>query len=216
MKKHLWILAAVCFALAALFSVLPMPWYWLQVVLRICSLPLMVGAVLLMVKALMKSAPAEQVSAGFETPLPAKGWLPAPPMLPQNLPLEERALGSLRGAVTSMEAMQETFSQTPMLQWQFERICTGCKAVLNAVEQEGASPSDAADFAVQYLPSAMQYLMACKRDRCPENSVQTLARIAVACERQQDALQLGEYVTFEQEYYALRNDLQQAAFRWEV
>lgn len=216
MKKRLWISAAVCFVLAALFSVLPMPWYWLQVVVRVAALPLMIGAVLLLVNALMKTTSSDQVTVGFEKPLPAKGQLPAPPKLPQNLPLEESALGSLRGAVSSMENMRETFSENPMLEWQFERICTSCKAVLEVVEEENGDAKQAADFAVQYLPSVMQYLLACKRERCPENAVQALARIAVACERQQDALKMGEYVTFEQEYYALRNDLQQAAFRWEM
>ena len=87
---------------------------------------------------------------------------------------------------------------------------SGCAALLAMLETEDADPTQAADFAVQYLPNAMQYLMACSHEGCPANAARALAHAACACERQLDALAAGEYVTFEQEYYAMRGDLQAA------
>lgn len=216
MKKYNWIFAAICFVIAALLAVLPMPFRGLCMTMRVLSLPVMVGAMLFAVSAIANSTPKVQFAQEKAQLNRVPGHVPAPPMIPQEFPLEQKVTGSLRGALTAMGKIQDTFNKSPMLAWQFERVMVACKSILETVETEGVDAGQAADFAVQYLPSAMQYIMACQREGCPENVVKTMARIAVACERQQDALLRGEYVTFEQEYYALRTDLYNAAFRWDV
>lgn len=213
MKKRFWMAAAACFVLAAVCILLPSPWGWLRTTLTILSVPLLVGGMLLVVNALL---PAHVLPVlGLDEPEHAPVPVPPPPSLPQNLPVEQRVLGSLRGAVRAMEGMNGTFDQPPMLAWQFERLKSSCAGLLAALEAEGADPAQAADFAVQYLPNVMQYLLACSHEGCPAEAAYTLARAACACERQLDALAAGEYVTFEQEYYAVRGDLQAAGFRWD-
>ena len=213
MKKRFWMAAAACFVLAAVCILLPAPWTWLRVTLAILSVPLLVGAMLLVVNALL---PANALPVlGLDEPEHAVLPVPPAPGLPQNIPVDQRVLGSLRGAVRAMDGMTGIFARPPMLAWQFERLQTGCSALLAALEAEGADPAQAADFAVQYLPNVMQYLLACTHEGCPAGAAHTLARAARACERQLDALAAGEYVTFEQEYYAVRGDLQAAGFHWD-
>ena len=53
MKKRFWMAAAACFVLAAVCILLPAPWTWLRVTLAILSVPLLVGAMLLVVNALL-------------------------------------------------------------------------------------------------------------------------------------------------------------------
>lgn len=213
MKKHFWIAAAACFVLADVCILLPAPWGWLKFTLAVLSVPLLVGCMLLVVNALMP----ERVRSVLGLDEVENEDVPVPPApgLPQSLPVDQRVLGSLRGAVRTMGGMTETFSRPPMLAWQFERLQTGCAALLALLEAEGADPTQAADFAVQYLPNVMQYLLACSHEGCPANAAHALAHAACACERQLDALAAGEYVTFEQEYYAMRGDLQAAGFRWD-
>lgn len=220
MKKGNWIFAVVCFVLAFLLVVLPMPIYGVRILMRLLGLPAIVGAVLFAVKALTSVAPNAQfgTKTAYVYPTAAPGQVPAAPVIPQQLPLEQKVNGSLRGAITAMDGMQEqgVFAQPAMVEWQFERICVSCKAILRMTELEQTIAAQAADFAVQYLPNVMQYLLACQREGCPQNAADALARIAVACERQQDALTGGVYVTFEKEYYALREDLQAAQFSWQI
>ncbi len=216
MKRYNWVFAAICFVVGTLLAVLPMPFYGVRMAMRVISLPVMVGAVLFVVNGLASSVPKVQFAQEKARINFVPGQVPAPPMIPQELPLEQKVTGSLRGALTAMSRMEGTFAQSPMLAWQFERIVNACKSVLELVESEQNQPQQAADFAVQYLPNVMQYLMACQREGCPQNSVETMARIAVACERQQDALLQNQYVTFEREYYALRTDMHEAAFSWDV
>lgn len=213
MKKRFWMAAAACFVLAAVCILLPSPWEWLRITLAILSVPLLVGGMLLVVNALLPDGALPVL--GLDEPEHASVPVPSAPGLPQNVPLDQRVLGSLRGAVRAMEDMSDTFRRPPMLAWQFERLHTGCAALLAALEAEGADPARAADFAVQYLPNVMQYLLACSHEGCPAGAELALARAACACERQQDALAVGEYVTFEQEYYAVRGNLQAAGFRWD-
>lgn len=213
MKKRFWMAAVACFVLAAVCILLPSPWGWLHTTLTILSVPLLVGGMLLVVNALL---PANVLPVlGLDEPEHAPVPVPPPPSLPQNLPVEQRVLGSLRGAVHATERMAGVFDQSPMLAWQFDRLKSGCATLLGALEAEGADPAQAADFAVQYLPNVMQYLLACSREGCPAQAADALARAACACERQMDALAAGEYVTFEKEYYAVRGDLQAAGFRWD-
>lgn len=214
MKKRFWMAAAACFVLTAVCVLLPCPWAWLRITLRILSLPLLVAALLLVVNALLPAGalPVLGLDEPEQSPnIPA----PAAPTIPDNLPVEQRVLGSLRGALNAMNDMADTFAQPPMLDWQFQRLRNNCAALSVVLETEGADPGRAADFAVQYLPNVMQYLMACRHEGCPAGAAYTLARAAVACERQLDALDAGEYVTFEKEYYALRADLQTAGFHWD-
>lgn len=214
MKKRFWMAAAACFVLTAVCVLMPCPWAWLRVTLRILSLPLLVVALLLVVNALLPAGalPVLGLDEPEQSPnIPA----PAAPSIPDNLPVEQRVLGSLRGALNAMNDMPDAFAQPPMLAWQFERLQNNCAALLVSLEVEGADPGQAADFAVQYLPNVMQYLLACRHEGCPTGAARTLAQAAVACERQLDALAAGEYVTFENEYYALRADLQAAGFRWD-
>ena len=212
MKKQFWLSAAACFVLAAVCILVPSPWGWLRTTLTIMSVPLLVGGMLLVVNALLPARLLPVLGLDdLEEPVP----VPPPPSLPQNLPMEQRVLGSLRGAVRAMEGMTDVFDWPPMLTWQFERLKSGCAGLLATLEAEGADPARAADFAVQYLPNVMQYLLACSHEGCPANAMHTLARAACACQRQLDALAAGEYVTFEQEYYAMRGDLQAAGFHWD-
>lgn len=213
MKKRFWMAAAACFVLAAVCILLPAPWAWLRVTLAILSVPLLVGAMLLVVNALLPTGALPVL--GLDEPEHAARPVPPAPSLPQDLPVDQRVLGSLRGAMRAMGGMTETFARPPMLAWQFERLQTGCAALLAMLEAEGADPAQAADFAVQYLPNVMQYLLACSHEGCPAGAAPALARAARACERQLDALTAGEYVTFEQEYYAVRADLQAAGFHWD-
>ena len=53
MKKRFWMAAAARFMLAAVCILLPAPWTWLRVTLAILSVPLLVGAMLLVVNALL-------------------------------------------------------------------------------------------------------------------------------------------------------------------
>lgn len=213
MKKRFWMAAAACFVLAAVCILLPAPWAWLKFTLAVLSVPLLVGAMLLVVNALLPVGALPVL--GLDEAENAARPVPPAPTLPQSLRVDQRVLGSLRGAVRAMGGMTETFSRPPMLAWQFERLQTGCAALLAMLETEDADPTQAADFAVQYLPNAMQYLLACSHEGCPANAARALAHAACACERQLDALAAGEYVTFEQEYYTMRDDLQAAGFRWD-
>lgn len=140
------------------------------------------------------------------------GQAPSPPAMPRTLPLEEQCLGSLRGAARALPALAPVFEAPPMLGWQFQRAELALAGVLAAAE--GGRARQTADFAVQYLPSVMQYLTACEAEGCPAGAQDVLAGVARACEKQEDALAAGRYVTFEEEYAALRGALEQAHFRW--
>ena len=214
MKKRFWMAAIACFVLAAVCVLLPCPWAWLRISLRVLSFPMLVGALLLVVNAMLPIG-ALPVPGLEEEGHGARPFAPSAPSLPEEIPLDQRILGSLRGAGTAMEGMADSFAQPPMLAWQFDRLRQNCAALLDRLEGEDGQPGQAADFALQYLPNVMQYLMACRHEGCPDGTAHTLALAARACERQLDALDAGKYVTFEEEFYALRQDMQSARFRWD-
>lgn len=215
MKRwQFWIGAGVCFALAAVLAAWPAWGQARQGVLALAALAAAVCAVGLAVRALAFGRPA--LSFAQLRPLPPRrglpGQAPPPPAMPRTLPLEEQCLGSLRGAARALPALAPVFEAPPMLGWQFQRAELALAGVLTAAE--GGRARQTADFAVQYLPSVMQYLTACEAEGCPAGAQDVLAGVARACEKQEDALAAGRYVTFEEEYAALRGALEQAHFRW--
>lgn len=215
MKRwHFWAGAGVCFALAAVLAAWPAHGRAMPGVLALAALAAALCAAGLTVRALAFGRPA--LTFAQLRPLPrwqrAPGQAPPPPAMPHTLPLEEQCLGSLRGAVHALAALAPVFEAPPMLGWQFQRMRTALDRILAAAEGGGARQT--ADFAVQYLPNAMQYLTACAAEGCPPNAQDTLTGIALAGEKQEDALAAGKYATFEEEYAALRAALGQANFCW--
>ena len=215
MKRwQLWAGAGGCFALAVALMAWPAGSSTRRGALALAALAAALCAVALAVCALAFER-FTLTFAQFRPPLRWQripGQAPPPPGLPVSVPLAERCLGSLRGAARALEELVPAFAAPPMLAWQFQRLQRALQAILDAAE--AGEPQRAADFAVQYLPSAMQYLTACAAEGCPANAESTLTSLALAAEKQQDALAAGRYATFEQEYAALRNALQQAHFHW--
>lgn len=203
MKKYIcWSLAAVCYMLAAVSVLVPVSNYGLSVALRVGALPVLVAALLLTSAALSEGhKPAAGVGIHTQEQPVGTGV-----EFPAHLTLEQKSEGSLRGAVKALEQMQTVFAANPMAAWQLRRILTACTALRQLLDNDSAQARNMADFTVQYLPVAMQYLMGCCH-RLPTNGVEAMARIACACERQQDALAQGLYVTFEQEHQQLQQDL---------
>ena len=134
--------------------------------------------------------------------------VPMAPLLPADA-----ALGSLRGAVHSLPDFAKTLPDE-FSRWQAERAGRALQAILETAEQqEDAAP--VVEFSTRYLPSVMQFLAACAAEGCPQNGAETLTAIALACEKQQDALAAGSTVSFEQEFQQLRAAIQKAGFCWE-
>ncbi|WP_418667033.1 hypothetical protein [Allofournierella sp.] len=217
MKRwQFWTGAGVCFVLAAVLAAWPA---WGQAKRGALALAALAAALCAMGLAVRALAFGRQTLAFEELRPPphrprAPGQTPPPPAMPRALPLEEQCLGSLRGAVHALGALAPVFEAPPMLGWQFQRMRLALNRVLAAAEAGKARQT--ADFAVQYLPSAMQYLTACEAEGCPENAQDTLTKLALACEKQEDALAAGRYVTFEEEYAGLRAALEQAHFCWDT
>ncbi len=214
-KKSLtksYMFSAVCFGLAALLFGAAVPaQIGVLLVMRLAALGCAVLGALMAVLALKGMAPKLSVNE-FGTPLQSTVQRAQVPVLPADLAPADACLGSLRGAVRALPGFLPAFEE-PVCHWQVERMGLALEKILNCCEM-GPDPAAALGFAVGYLPSVMQYLAACAAEGCPKDALRTLAGIALACEKQQDALAEGRTVDFKMEYDSLRRDLEQAAFSW--
>lgn len=198
--------SAVCFAFAAAVFSLTKPsntgvFFSTRIAGLICAILAAVQAVIAM-KHIGKELNLKNFSGSSRKAVPMAPLLPA-----------EAALGSLRGAVRALPEFAKNFPDA-FCRWQAERSGRALEVVLGKVEAE-ADPVQVTEFATRYLPSAMQFLAACAAEGCPENGAETLTAIALACEKQQDALAAGCPADFKQEYQQLRAAIHKAAFRWE-
>ena len=216
MKNKYGLLAAIFFILTVILAVAPAR-ASTMVVMRFCSLPTAALAVGFIVAGLQAGRSRQDTFTYEECCAPARlmplGTVPPAPQMPAGVAPEELALGSLRGAENALPRFAPAFAQDPMLCWQFQRICQ----VLGDIGSRAQQPEQttkAVAFAVNYLPSVMQYLAACTAEGCPSNAVDTLVGIALACEKQQDAMDETAPAGFENEVRALRTALQNAAFTW--
>ncbi len=214
-KKSLtksYMFSAVCFGLAAfLFGAAVPAQFEVLLVMRLASLGCAVLGALLAVLALKGMAPKLSINE-FGTPAACACQRAQVPVLPADLAPADACLGSLRGAVRALPGFLAAFEE-PVCRWQVERMGMALAKILNSCEN-GPDPAAAFDFAAGYLPSVMQYLAACSAEGCPQDALRTLAGIALACEKQQDALAEGKTVDFKMEYASLRRDLEQAGFCW--
>ena len=199
MKKYAyWSGAAVCFMLASVFVLLPVEHFGLLVTLRVLALPMLVVAFLFVAAALAQEKPLAD-GLGEQTQVYHGDMA-----FPAHLTLEEKAEGSLRGAIRALERLKDSFRGVS--QWQLERMTTACKQLEQRLADEPQLAREMADFCIQYLPHAMQYILQSKE--CGIETPQAMGYIATACERQLEAICQGKYITFEQEYQQLKQDWQ--------
>lgn len=215
MKIRNWVLAGLFLALAVVLAVISIPNGKVMGLARMASLPAALAALSFSVLALRSCNHRQNLT--FEelcaTGAYRPGFVPPPPTMPAGLSQAELAQGSLQGAASALPRMATAFEASPMLAWQFQRLSAGISALAAAAEAEEDAAQCAA-FAVGYLPSAMQYLAACAAEGCPANGEDTLIQMALACEKQQDALAARQPAGFEPEYQQLRTALQAARFNW--
>lgn len=214
MKKAYWALSAAFLALTALLALIPAGRFGIY--LRICSLATAIACISFVVMALNSERQKDLFSLKHFTKegLPLRpNTVPPSPTMPSGIDPVSLAAGSLLGAVNALPSFSGCFSGTPMQRWQFERI----NSLLNGIQQaaqQNDSFENITEFAVRYLPSAMQYLSACRAEGCPKNASDVLADIASACEKQMSGLENDSAPSFETEYTALREGLHRAGFRW--
>lgn len=209
-----YLFSAVCFGLAAVLFAAAVPLQFEKLLtMRLAAMLCAALGALMAVLALQGQKQKMSIQQ-FGSPVqPTVRAKPPVPSLPSGHDPADLCLGSLRGAVNTLPEFEKAF-QDPVCRWQVERTQLALARVLDLCE---ASPEPALlfEFAAGYLPSVMQYLAACAVEGCPNNALRTLAGIALACEKQQDALKAGEKAEFKIEYQSLRYDLEQAGFRWD-
>ncbi len=198
--------SAVCFAFAAAAFSLTRPsntrlFFSTRIAGLVCAILAAVLAVMAM-KRIGQEINLKNFKRCGRRPVPMAPVLPA-----------EASLGSLRGAVRALPQFAKTLPNE-FCRWQAERAGRALEAILAKTEKEN-DPAQAAEFATRYLPSAMQFLAACAAEGCPQNGAETLTAIALACEKQQDALAEGSKADFEQEYKQLRSAIETASFCWQ-
>lgn len=209
-----YIFSAVCLGLAAVIFGSAAPWELEKLIaMRLAALVCAALGALMAVLAL-QGQNRKMTIQEFGSPMPTSVLKKPPvPILPSGHDPAALCRGSLRGAVNALPQFEEAFQQ-PICRWQVERTERALSRVLDFCEN-APEPVILFEFAAGYLPSVMQYLAACAAEGCPKDALRTLAGIALACEKQQDALTAGEQVDFKIEYQSLRYDLEQAGFNWD-
>lgn len=209
-----YLFSAVCFGLAAVLFAAAVPLQFERLLaMRLAALICAALGALMAVLALQGQKKKMSIQE-FGLPKPAAERAKPPvPVLPSGHDPADLCIGSLRGAVNALPQFENAFQQ-PICRWQVERTERALKRVL-ALFEAAPEPAVLFEFAAGYLPSVMQYLAACAAEGCPKDALRTLAGIALACEKQQDALAAGEKADFKIEYQSLRCDLERAGFRWD-